>query len=63
MVYFDTSAAEVRAIAYKSGDPNMIKLFESGADFYGSTAAVFLKMSIAEMKEKDLYSRWRSKSS
>lgn len=60
MVYFDTSAAEVRAIAYKSGDPKMIALFESGADFYGSTAAVYMGKTIAEMKEDGSYKEWRS---
>ena len=34
LTYFDISSAEVRSIAYKSGDPTMINLFESGQDLY-----------------------------
>ena len=32
--YFDISSAEVRTLAYRSGDPKMIELFESKQDLY-----------------------------
>ena len=43
MTYFDISSAEVRSIAYKSGDPVMINLFETGQDLYVHVGKIALK--------------------
>lgn len=40
--YFDISSAEVRTLGYKSGDANLINLFETGKDVYIHTAVAHL---------------------
>jgi len=42
MSYFDISAAEVRTLAYKSGDPELVRCFEEGIDPYIRTAKMML---------------------
>lgn len=50
--YFDISSAEVRTLAYKSGDENLIGLFESGQDVYIHTAIAHLGKDKWESLEK-----------
>lgn len=52
--YFDISSAEVRSIAYKSKDPVMINLFETGQDLYvhvGKIAFPDLDWTTKEVKK------------
>lgn len=41
MLYFDIGQAEIRTMAYKSGDEKMIGFFEAGIDLYIETVKMF----------------------
>lgn len=60
--YFDISSAEVRTLAFRSGDKNMMHLFESGQDIYIHVAK---KKILGEDKwetlSKDEKKTWRKR--
>jgi hypothetical protein len=49
-IYFDLSAAEVRAAAYMSNDTVLIELFESGIDIYN-----WMRESLSELIDRNGY--------
>lgn len=57
--YFDISSAEVRTLAYRSGDPGLIKLFETGQDVYIYTAKSMLGEEKWENFDKGEKKKWR----
>ena len=57
--YFDISSAEVRTLAYRSGDPGLIHLFETGQDVYIYTAKSMLGEDKWNAFDKAEKKKWR----
>lgn len=57
--YFDISSAEVRTLAYRSGDKALIHLFETGQDVYIYTAKSMLGADKWEGFDKSERKGWR----
>jgi hypothetical protein len=57
--YFDISSAEVRTLAFRSGDKNLIHLFETGQDVYIYTAKSMLGADKWDSFDKAEKKKWR----
>ena len=57
--YFDISSAEVRTLAYRSGDKGLINLFETGQDVYIYTAKSMLGEEKWNNFDKAEKKKWR----
>lgn len=57
--YFDISSAEVRTLAYRSGDKGLINLFETGQDVYIYTAKSMLGEKKWNGFDKGEKKKWR----
>jgi hypothetical protein len=61
MSYFDISSAEIRTLAFRSGDKNLIGLFQKGEDVYIYVAKQHLGTDVWEALGKSEKKKWRKR--
>ena len=61
MSYFDISSAEIRTLAFRSGDKNLIGLFQKGEDVYIYVAKQHLGEDIWDALGKSDKKKWRKR--
>ena len=61
LTYFDISSAEVKAAGYASGDPDLIKKFNSGEDIYIYSAQLYLGEDGWKKLSKKAKKKWRKR--
>lgn len=61
MSYFDISSAEIRTLAFRSGDKNLIGLFQKGEDVYIYVAKQHLGVDVWEALGKSEKKKWRKR--
>ena len=61
MSYFDISSAEIRTLAFRSGDQNLIDLFKKGIDVYIYVAKQHLGEDTWEALGKSEKKKWRKR--
>lgn len=61
MSYFDISSAEIRTLAFRSGDDNLIDLFKKGEDVYIYVAKQHLGVDTWEALGKSEKKKWRKR--
>lgn len=61
MSYFDISSAEIRTLAFRSGDKNLIELFKKGEDVYIYVAKQHLGVDVWDALGKSDKKKWRKR--
>lgn len=61
MSYFDISSAEIRTLAFRSGDPGLIGLFQKGEDVYIYVAKQHLGTDTWDALGKSEKKKWRKR--